>query len=299
MAISNNAYATYSTNSSYTNPIIWSPEAEKYIYENSVFLQFGMEKLDQLDRPGRQYNLHLTGKSSLGRLTEGVATPVSARTYTEVTVVFYGYGDAKQITEEEMVTGSGFVGNINDIYYDALGAWAENRDSVIVTELMTTSSTGIYPNGKASGTINSDDTLNTTMIADVVSTMKTTQARKCMGIVIHPAQENSLLKLPNFVNASQYGANTIILNGEIGNYLGTKIVVSNNITTATENSTTVYKAIALGQKPFVFMPKKRFTFMMGRENIRERAITFHYWEMFGVSIFKDAAVIVLTSAGGI
>jgi len=297
--ISTNAYGTYSTNSSYTNPIVWSETAEAYIYEKSVFQAFGIINLEQLNRPGRQYNLTLDTGASLGRLTEGVATPISATSFNQVTVVFYGYGDAKQITDEQMVTGEAFVGATDRIYTNALGAWSENRDSVIVTELMTTSSTGIYPNGKASGTIASTDTFNTVMIADVKSTMKTTQARQLQAIVVHPAQENSLFKLPNFVNAGQYGAGTIIQSGEIGSYLGTKILASNHITTATENGITVYKAIALGLKPFVFMPKRRFSFQIGIENIRERAITFHYWEMFGTSIYKDASVIVLTSAGGI
>ena len=46
---------------------------------------------------------------------------------------------------------------------------------------------------------------------------------------IGPAQEKALLTDSQFVNASEYGAREALLNGEIGKYLGIKIVVTNNV----------------------------------------------------------------------
>jgi len=296
MAVSANAYATYSANSSYTNPIIWSPVAEKYIYEQNPFQQFAVNDPRFLNKPGRQGNYTLDTAYSMGLLTEGVETPISALSFEQVTVLFYGYGDAKQITDEQLATGFDYV--MNDVKYGALGAMAENRASVMVTELMTTSSTGIYPNGKASGTITSDDTFNTDMIADVSSAMEESQARKCEAIVVHPRQANSLRKLEQFVDASKLGSDRVIRSGMIGDYLGISIMVSNHITTASENSITVYKAIALGRRPFLFAQKRLFEFNMERERIRDRAMTLSWWEMFGVSILHNDSVVILTSAGG-
>ena len=48
-------------------------------------------------------------------------------------------------------------------------------------------------------------------------------------LFVGPAQENEFRKDSQFVNAAEYGGNKIIHNGEIGDYLGCKIVVSNNI----------------------------------------------------------------------
>ena len=48
-------------------------------------------------------------------------------------------------------------------------------------------------------------------------------------LFIGPAQEESLRKDSQFVNAAEYGDNTIVQNGEIGQYLGIRIVVTSNV----------------------------------------------------------------------
>lgn len=47
-------------------------------------------------------------------------------------------------------------------------------------------------------------------------------------LFIAPEQEEVLLTDSQFVNAAEYGDNEVVLNGEIGKYLGVKVVVSNN-----------------------------------------------------------------------
>jgi len=54
-------------------------------------------------------------------------------------------------------------------------------------------------------------------------------------LVIAPEQQEAFLKDPQFINAAEYGAREPILNGEIGNYLGVKIVVSNNLPAKTSS----------------------------------------------------------------
>ena len=48
-------------------------------------------------------------------------------------------------------------------------------------------------------------------------------------LVIPAICEEALMKDSQFVNASEYGDQSIVLNGEIGKYLGIKIVVTNNV----------------------------------------------------------------------
>ncbi len=296
MAITDNYYSSSSTSAGYTNPIVWSEESEKYMYENAVFQQLGKNDMRQLNRPGKQYNYQFGSSYSMGVLSEGVATPVSDITYTQVTVTFDGYGDAKQISKEELAYGFTYL--LDDIKYGALGSMIENRDSVIVNELLNSTATGIYPGARTSSTITTGDVLNTDMIAKVETSMQQTQAKKCKAIVIHPLQKYSLLTNPNFIDASKYGDARVIHSGEIGEYLGIPIYVSNHITSATENSVTVYKAIALGRDPFVFMPKRNFEFNFEEETKRDRMITASWWEMFGVKILRNESVIIVTSLGG-
>ena len=48
-------------------------------------------------------------------------------------------------------------------------------------------------------------------------------------LFVGPAQELAFLKDSQFVNAAEYGSNKVIMNGEIGEYLGIKIIVTNNV----------------------------------------------------------------------
>jgi N4-gp56 family major capsid protein len=48
-------------------------------------------------------------------------------------------------------------------------------------------------------------------------------------LFIAPEQENVFLKDAQFVDASEYGGNEVVMNGEIGKYLGIKIVVTDNV----------------------------------------------------------------------
>ena len=50
-------------------------------------------------------------------------------------------------------------------------------------------------------------------------------------LFIAPEQENILLKDSQFVNAAEYGSDKVIATGEIGEYLGIKVVVSPNVPT--------------------------------------------------------------------
>ncbi len=51
---------------------------------------------------------------------------------------------------------------------------------------------------------------------------------KDFTIIIAPEQEEAFLTDSQFINAAEYGKDTIIHNGEVGEYLGTKVVVSVN-----------------------------------------------------------------------
>ncbi|MHA1408884.1 MAG: N4-gp56 family major capsid protein [Candidatus Odinarchaeia archaeon] len=53
-------------------------------------------------------------------------------------------------------------------------------------------------------------------------------------LFIHPKQKKPLIKDGQFVNASEYGNNEVVMNGEIGKYLGVKVVVSVNCTAAAD-----------------------------------------------------------------
>jgi len=92
-------------------------------------------------------------------------------------------------------------------------------------------------------------------------------------LFIGPAQEETFRKDSQFVNAAEYGSDKVIHNGEIGEYLGIKIIVTNNL----ENPATTVAAPDCAQtggtaNPGVQMTrcimmkgKKAFTFVWGQK----------------------------------
>lgn len=56
-------------------------------------------------------------------------------------------------------------------------------------------------------------------------------------LFVSPEQENVLLKDSQFVNAAEYGSSEVLMNGEIGKYLGVKIVVTPNVPSFTVGGT--------------------------------------------------------------
>lgn len=91
-------------------------------------------------------------------------------------------------------------------------------------------------------------------------------------LFIGPAQEETFRKDSQFVNAAEYGSDKVIHNGEIGEYLGIKIIVTNNL----ENVATTGTAPDCAQTGGTASPgaimtrcimmkgKKAFTFVWGQ-----------------------------------
>lgn len=126
-------------------------------------------------------------------------------------------------------------------------------DSIVGATAATSAAKGaqtIY-GGDASqaSLLTAGDTIETAMVAEVKRklqsttckywTLGTSEANSTakknpwsndgdFGLFISPFEEETFLTDAQFINAAQYGGNEIVLNGEVGKYLGVKIVVSNN-----------------------------------------------------------------------
>ncbi len=84
----------------------------------------------------------------------------------------------------------------------------------------------------STATLSTGDVLTPDVIADARQKVRSNDFAPKV-LVIGTAQEASLLKDSQFVNASEYGGREVIMNGEIGKYLGMKVMVTTNVTTAT------------------------------------------------------------------
>lgn len=97
-------------------------------------------------------------------------------------------------------------------------------------------------------------------------------AQEPFVLFIGPAQEETFRKDSQFVNAAEYGSDKVIHNGEIGEYLGIKIVVTNNLeSVATTGASPDDAQLGETSNPTAAMTrcimmkaKKAFTFVWGQ-----------------------------------
>lgn len=100
--------------------------------------------------------------------------------------------------------------------------------------------------------ITATDTLDTDTIKAAIEVLEANDAPGPFWLVIHPHQKGALLKDEQFVNASKYGDSTPRATGEIGEFLGARVVSTSNIPHAANgNNVEVYSALMLSSRSMV------------------------------------------------
>lgn len=106
---------------------------------------------------------------------------------------------------------------------------ADDVDLALATAIQSTSVTNTLWGGDATQVedLTAGDVLTTDLIADARAQIRLNNFVP-KSIVISTYQEATLMKDSQFVNASEYGSNEVVLKGEIGKYLGLKVIVTTN-----------------------------------------------------------------------
>ena len=87
--------------------------------------------------------------------------------------------------------------------------------------------------------------------------------------------------------------------GELKTISGIQLIEHPSITSVTENTETVYIALACMDKPAFYAQKKQPVFELSRWDILDRAWTFHYFEAFGVLNKRNEGIIPVKSVGAV
>jgi len=292
MATSANAYLSTAGSADYVNPTIWSDAIEQVARESAIMPQFGVMDNRLMGRPGEQINIAKNQAFTAAALTEGTATPVTTLAFGQVTVTVGEYGLAKQVSNLELAYSIDAV--FGDITSNMGSALAEKKDDVIIAAAVAGPYTSKYADGVTSGAITAANVFNTDLVADGITAMRL-QKRQPSTLVINPNQENALMKDTAFVDASIYGGREVVLNGEIGRYLGLRVISYTRVSSQTENSVTVYNALLLGPRPYVVAQKMAPTIKWKEDSILDRATTFAASEAYGVSVLNSESIVVLKS----
>ena len=297
MATSANAFLSTATSAAYVNPIVWSEAIEQAAREALILEPLGVVDNRAVGTAMVQINIAKNQVFTAAALTEGTATPVTTLAFDQVTVTFSEKGLAKQVSTIQLAYGLSAV--FSDITSNMGQALAELKDQLIADAADAGASSTIYADGATSGSITAANIFDTDLIADGKSTMRGNK-RVAINLVIHPNCENSLIKDSQFVDASVYGGREVVMNGEIGKYLGMRVVSTTHINSATENTSfTVYKNLLLGDRPYVTAQKVTPQVRWAEDSVLDRAITFEAHEAYGISVLNSESIIVLKSVGGI
>jgi len=171
---------------------------------------------------------------------EITTTEATVRTMTQVdnltTVVFtpatkkMGVAISTDVVRTSQVDVVAFARE--QLVYDS----ALNIDSALVTAIgaATTNAVIFGPGRAARGNLVAGDVMTTDMIAQANRVLKAqgwySEPDRPFVLFIAAQQEEALLKDSQFINAAEYGSNDVVMNGEIGRYLGIRVISTQNIT---------------------------------------------------------------------
>lgn len=292
-ALETNSFQTSAASAAYINPELWVRKIEEFMKAKLVVAPLAKVYNELLGAPGDKLNIQFDAELTATTLTESTAITPGAITYTQVSFEPYEVGLAVSLTRKQRIR------SINDIMEEktrSMGyALAKKKDALAVAALVASASNSVVANNVAVSAIASSDTMDTDDIANGVKELRVDE-HEAKYLVIHPKQENSLMKLSDFIDASVYGGREVVLNGEIGRYLGIRVLVTTQIPRNATTST-AYDAILMDDNVFGIAYKMGVRFDSDYK-VLEREFVLAAVEEYDIEVLRTAGVCKITSYGG-
>lgn len=294
-ALETNAFAATATAAGYINPEVWARYIEEFAHANLVVAPLGKVRNDLLNKPGDILNISLAAEITAAALTESTALSTSAIVYTQLQITPSERGIGISVTRKEMVRA--FLDVMKDKAQDMGYALAKLKDQSIIANLVTYAGLSVVADSVAATALASSNTLDTDDIANAIGQFRNAD-EKPEYLILHPLCEKDLLKNSNFIDASKYGGREVVLNGEIGKYLGLKVFVTSLISplTTPTGSTCRYN-LMLAKDAFIVAPKMGVTFDSFYK-ILEREFVLTAVEDYGYSYTRANKICTISAYAG-
>lgn len=292
-ALETNSFQTTATSAGYINPEVWSKVLEDHAKANLVVAPLGVYDDSLLNNGGDILHKTIRGEITADDLTESTAITPSAMSYTQVNVTPSEVGAAVAVTRKELKRA--FFNVMQDKMEELGYGLAKKKDAKVIAALVAGAGNTVVANDVSVASIDTSDTIDTDDIAEARGKLR----RNDFGakyLVIHPDCEKSLLKLSDFIDASVYGGREAVLNGEIGKYLGMKVLVTSQIP-RNSTTTTARDNLMLDERAFIVAQKMLPTFDSDYK-VLEREYILAAVEDYGVAVLQANKVVVLTAYGG-
>lgn len=293
-----NNYDTTQGLSEETIPLLYDEDMIRALYEAETLRPLGRDRSALLSGAGDRFQLYKRSKFAVDVISEGEAIPVSETTHDKVEVSLEWYGDAKQVTLQAAVSTFPFV--LSDWNLDAVSALGENRDNVIMTELVAGAGETVYPGAKTSADIAVDDKISYEQMLKGRTLMRKKHL-KPQTLIVSPEDEAVLLNDDKFISVT-YGEANNVSSGLIGSILRMNVITTNAVTYSNEGSDDGIKVannIMLSNQPFVYAQKQAPVFAMAEiPGVRNLGYDYAYYEAFGCKVDNEDGVTILKSSVG-
>lgn len=289
-------------------PQIWAARIEKNLRKRAVFEQSVVANTDLLV-PGSGDTVYIPMLADLGaatQLTEGTdMTITTLSTATSVPLVPVEYGVTVEVTRKALdrIKYDGMAEVMDRLSY-AMSQAIEGAIGALYNATVPSvggSLTTLYPNGHTSATIVAADVFSDKlMLAGIQNLLASDNIPFEDGywrLYIAPAQWTALLQDTDTRQDLRFAAPQRLLNGEVGILHGCRILVTNYIKTATENTITVYKAMLLAPR-WAFIAWKRRPEVVVDPTLYDmgRRRRFGVVADFDIELVHNNRAVVLTSA---
>lgn len=299
---------------------IWKERVIAYAEDNRYFDQICIIDKSMVGNGAKTVTIPKT-TSHLGMTVS--QTEGDVRTITEMTNIDgvdltvsasdFKYGEIS-ISKQIYMTSS--VDLIERAKYTVGQELAKDLDEAIVSAIesgASSTNTDHAYGGDATtpATLEAGDTLEPSVIADAMGIMDTNNFAP-RYLFLHPKQVRDLRKESQFINASEYGDNTVVMKGEVGEYLGLKIFMTTNVPSYSSGETDTgqtssawgvagYKGILIGTlkggEPCAVALAWKEMPSVDYEYEKKRALhRVYYDQCFKVGIVQSDAIVFLHTA---
>jgi len=209
--------------------IFMSPDVARFAEEQRFFMQACQEYTDLIGSKDKTLRIPIsTGHQDISART--AADYSTERTWTTMNKL-----DTKDLTPAWILGGINIakellatsrVDLIREAKYTLIEDIVEDMETAITAAIDTSVTTNVVYGGDAAAPddLSKGDKITTDLVADAIE--KLGSKWKASLLFISAAQQNVFHKSSQFTNAAEYGSDRVVLKGEIGEYLGVKVIVS-------------------------------------------------------------------------
>lgn len=205
-----------------------SQAVQLYLQQESKMLPLVSNYSSMVVKGSKSVNIPKSGGFTVAAKTENTAADAQSLTYDTDALALDKHRQV-QFLIEDIADEQAVPAIVEDALRKAGKDMARDLDQIIITSLENASNAApvhrvAYANNPTN-TIQETDILNARKLLQV----QYINPMECY-LGIHPDQEEAMLKLTNFIDASKFGSE-VIPNGVIGKVFGLKVVVHNDFNT--------------------------------------------------------------------